>query len=63
MQVGQHVIAVALAAIGVVRAVAEGTTVFVVVVPAAALLLWYGTGVLLSTRHTGTTRAAGGSWG
>lgn len=53
MQVGQHVIAVALAAIGVARAASEGTDVLVAIGAAVVLLLWYGAGVLFSTRLTG----------
>lgn len=56
MQVGQHVIAVALAIIGVARATSEGTPVLVATGAATLLLLWYGTGILLSSRpSTGTS--------
>ncbi|MGO1385776.1 MAG: histidine kinase [Arachnia sp.] len=56
MQVGQHVIAVALAIIGVARATSEGTPVLVAIGAATVLLLWYGTGILLSSRpSTGTS--------
>ncbi len=53
MQVGQHVIAVALILIGVVRAITDGTTPPVAVAPAAALLLWYGVGVSIPRRRIG----------
>lgn len=57
MQVGQHVIAAALAIIGVARATAEGTPVLAAVGAAAVLLLWYGAGILLSPRPTGVAAA------
>ncbi len=56
MQVGQHVIAVALAVIGLVRAVA-GTPTLAPVIAAAAILLWYAAGVLLASRHDGPVAA------
>lgn len=57
MQVGQHVIAVALAVIAVARAASEGTAAPVAIGAGAVLLLWYGAGILLSARFTGTTAA------
>lgn len=57
MQVGQHVIAVALAVIGVGRAVAEGTAIIPAIAVAAAVLLWYGAGVALAPRHDGPVAA------
>lgn len=57
MQVGQHVIAVALAVIGVTRAASEGTPVLVAIAAGAVLLLWYGVGMLLSSRVTGVAAA------
>lgn len=50
MQVGQHVITVALAVIGAARAVTEGTGAPVAVAAALALLLWYGVGVAIAGR-------------
>lgn len=63
MQVGQHVIAAALAVIGVARATAEGTPPVAAIVAAAALILWYGAGVVIAGRrmaHDAPT--SGGLW-
>ena len=57
MQLGQHLIAVVLAVIGVVRAVAEGTAPVPAMTAAAAVLLWYGMGVVLSLRHRSPAKA------
>lgn len=59
MQVGQHVIAVALTLIGSARAISEGTPVIVALAPAAALLLWYGAGVVLARRYAEEVAARG----
>ncbi|MGV8845635.1 sensor histidine kinase [Tessaracoccus sp.] len=56
MQVGQHVIAVVLAVVGAVRALA-GNPALAPVIAAAAILLWYGAGVVLSRRHGGPSTA------
>ncbi len=59
MQVGQHVIAVALILIGVARAVSEGTDVIVALVPAVTLLLCYGAGVFIPRGYFGEAVARG----
>ncbi|RMB60338.1 sensor histidine kinase [Tessaracoccus antarcticus] len=56
MQVGQHVIAVVLAVVGAARAFA-GNPAGAPVVAAAAILLWYGAGVVLSRRFDGPVAA------
>ncbi len=56
MQLGQHVIAVALAVVGAARAVAENPAM-APVLAAAAILLWYGAGVTLSNHHRGPVAA------
>lgn len=47
MRVGQHVIALALTTIGVVRAVNDGTDVAAAIVAGAAVLAWHTAGALL----------------
>ncbi len=56
MRVGQHVIAVVLAVVGAARALA-GNPALLPVLAAAAILLWYGSGVVLSRRHGGPAAA------
>lgn len=53
MQLGQHVITVALVAIGAARAVAEDTAVAPAVAVAAAVLTWYFAGMTLYPRLVG----------
>lgn len=59
MQVGQHVIAVALAVIGGARAVSEGSDVAVAVAAAVVLLLWYSMGVAIAGRFVHDVHARG----
>ena len=47
MRVGQHVIALALTAIGVVRAINDGTDVAAAIVAGVAVLAWHTAGTLL----------------
>lgn len=47
MRVGQHVIALALTAVGVVRAVSDGTDIAAAIVAGAAVLAWHTAGALL----------------
>ncbi|MDO5735870.1 MAG: sensor histidine kinase [Propionibacteriaceae bacterium] len=56
MQVGQHVIAVVLAGVGAARAFV-GNPALAPIVAAAAVLLWYGAGVVLSRRFDGPAAA------
>lgn len=53
MQGGQHVIAVALAVIGMARSVSEGTSVVLSIAAAVALILWYGPGLAVASGRDG----------
>ncbi|BDZ39814.1 histidine kinase [Microbacterium suwonense] len=55
MEIGQHVIAAVLTAIGVVRAVGDGTPIAAAVVAGLAILAWHTAGTLLPSR-TGSRR-------
>jgi len=50
MEIGQHVIAAGLAAIGVVRAIGDGTPVPAAVVSGLAILAWHTAGTVLPSR-------------
>lgn len=50
MHIGQHVIAIALTAIGATRAAADGTPIPVAVICAIAILAWHTAGTLLPAR-------------
>lgn len=55
MEIGQHVIAAVLTAIGVVRAAGDGTPIAAAVVAGLAILAWHTAGTLLPSR-TGSRR-------
>lgn len=57
MRVGQHVIAVALAVVCIVRAIAEGTQPIVAIAAGSAVLAWYAAGVVLTRRDPDPRRA------
>lgn len=50
MEIGQHVIAAGLAAIGVIRAIAAGTPVAAAIIAGVAILAWHTAGALLPLR-------------
>ncbi|MGB3375569.1 MAG: sensor histidine kinase, partial [Microbacterium sp.] len=50
MEIGQHVIAAGLAAIGVVRAIGDGTPAAAAVVSGLAILAWHTAGTILPSR-------------
>lgn len=50
MEIGQHVIAAGLTAVGVVRAIVDGTPAAVAVVSGLAILAWHTAGTLLPAR-------------
>lgn len=58
LQVGQHLIAVLLAAVAIGRAIATGTDPVFAVVAGLAVLGWYGAGIALATSRLATTRSA-----
>lgn len=53
MELGRHIMAVALTGIGVIRAVGEGVGVPVAIVSGAAILAWHAAGAGLSDRSSG----------
>ncbi len=57
MEIGQHVIAAGLAAIGVIRAIAAGTPVAAAIIAGVAILAWHTAGALLPLR-AGARRVA-----
>lgn len=57
MQLGQHVIAVVLAGVGVARAVSEGAAVLPTIAVAAAVVVWYIAGMAVHPRLGGSTPA------
>ena len=57
MEVGQHVMAVALTGIGVFRAILDGTDVAAAVIAGVAILAWHTAGTVLPSK-TRTRRAA-----
>ena len=52
MEIGQHVIAVVLTAIGVTRAIGDGVAPAVAVIAGVAILAWHTAGAILPTRTT-----------
>ncbi|MEU5845280.1 sensor histidine kinase [Saccharopolyspora shandongensis] len=50
MEIGQHFIAVLLTAIGVIRAISDGTTVPAAVVAGLAILAWHTAGTILPSK-------------
>lgn len=50
MEIGQHVIAAGLAAIGVIRAIAAGTPVAAAIIAGVAIVAWHTAGALLPLR-------------
>src|SRR5690606_31170292 len=50
MEIGQHVIAAGLAAIGVVRAIGDATPVAAAVISGLAILAWHTAGTILPSR-------------
>lgn len=57
MQLGQHVIAVVLAGVGVARAVSEGAAVLPTLAVAAAVVVWYIAGMAVHPRLGGSAPA------
>lgn len=52
MEIGQHVIAAGLAAIGAVRAIVDGTPVAAAVISGLAILAWHTAGTILPSRSS-----------
>jgi signal transduction histidine kinase len=52
MEIGQHVIAAGLAAIGVVRAIGDGTPAAAAVISGLAILAWHTAGTILPSRSS-----------
>lgn len=53
MEVGQHIMAVALTAIGAVRAIGDGVSPSAAIIAGVAVLAWHTAGTLLPSRHHG----------
>ncbi|MDQ0614519.1 signal transduction histidine kinase [Microbacterium sp. W4I4] len=52
MEIGQHVIAAGLAAIGTIRAIGDGTPVAAAVISGLAILAWHTAGTILPSRSS-----------
>ncbi|HTN56063.1 MAG TPA: histidine kinase, partial [Microbacterium sp.] len=59
MEVGQHVIAAGLAAIGAVRAIGDGTPIAAAVVSGLAILAWHTAGTILPSRSSSRALVVG----
>ncbi|MGW9627832.1 sensor histidine kinase [Microbacterium sp. NPDC055521] len=58
MEIGQHVIATGLAAIGVIRAVTAGTPIAAAIIAGVAIVAWHTAGALLPLRSRALSAAA-----
>lgn len=54
MEAGQHVMAVALTAIGAIRAISDGVSPAAAIIAGVAVLAWHTAGTLLPSRHHST---------
>ncbi|WP_193598013.1 sensor histidine kinase [Microbacterium sp. YJN-G] len=55
MEVGQHLMAVVLTAIGVIRAIGDGTPIIVAVITGLAILAWHTAGAILPSKSRSRT--------